>query len=315
MTAVAALRDQWQADRQMRQQEVAQRRQATQADLQQCQQVRQQKADELWQELGQARQQRETQSRVTADKLKEFDAELKETVADLRDQNRQQMKGVQKYVAELQEATKQELSQHQRDRAVMGNQQEKKLAKYVDELESCVSDYLDEVAEKRQTTAAQDNAKRRQDRELLTHEVDALRDDYAVYRQQMKAFRSDLRQSVWGDTPPETAPSAPTSTQSVASSNGKLSKPIDKPATSLSPEKQAIPSSQTTTPVAGSGVSAEEIVYGYLQAQPQGARLTEIETHLGINRFQAVDALRSLIQKELIVQKDRIYHIREEAVL
>jgi predicted transcriptional regulator len=43
--------------------------------------------------------------------------------------------------------------------------------------------------------------------------------------------------------------------------------------------------------------------------------LTEIESTLGINRFQAVDALRSLIQKELIVQKDRTYRIQEEAVL
>lgn len=58
----------------------------------------------------------------------------------------------------------------------------------------------------------------------------------------------------------------------------------------------------------------EESIYNYLHAT-HGARLTEIESQLGINRFQAVDALRSLIQKELIVQQDRIYQVHEEALL
>jgi gas vesicle GvpC-like protein len=46
-----------------------------------------------------------------------------------------------------------------------------------------------------------------------------------------------------------------------------------------------------------------------------GARLTELETALGINRFQAVDALRSLIKKGLVTQRDRIYLIQEDVKL
>ena len=60
--------------------------------------------------------------------------------------------------------------------------------------------------------------------------------------------------------------------------------------------------------------SLEEVVYNYLHLA-QGARLSEIETELGINRFQAVDALRSLIQKDLVVKQDRTYLVQEEAVL
>lgn len=58
----------------------------------------------------------------------------------------------------------------------------------------------------------------------------------------------------------------------------------------------------------------EEDIYNYVHSA-NGARLTEIETNLEINRFQAVDALRSLIKKGLITQRDRIYLIQEEISL
>ncbi|MBW4461978.1 MAG: hypothetical protein KME47_17310 [Nodosilinea sp. WJT8-NPBG4] len=67
-------------------------------------------------------------------------------------------------------------------------------------------------------------------------------------------------------------------------------------------------------PPAPEAPSLEEVVYNYLHLA-QGARLSEIETELSINRFQAVDALRSLIQKDLVVKQDRTYLVQEEAVL
>ncbi|NJL49461.1 MAG: hypothetical protein HC929_20985 [Leptolyngbyaceae cyanobacterium SM2_5_2] len=80
-----------------------------------------------------------------------------------------------------------------------------------------------------------------------------------------------------------------------------------------------------TPPMAGPQTSApsapssqvqplEDVVYNYLHLA-NGAHLSEIESELGINRFQAVDALRALIQKNLIVKHDRTYRIQEEAVL
>lgn len=58
----------------------------------------------------------------------------------------------------------------------------------------------------------------------------------------------------------------------------------------------------------------EKQVYMHIR-QTQGARLTEIETALDINRFQAVDALRILIKKGLVTQRDRTYLIQEEVSL
>jgi predicted transcriptional regulator len=58
----------------------------------------------------------------------------------------------------------------------------------------------------------------------------------------------------------------------------------------------------------------EEVVYNYLHLA-NGARISEIETELGITRFQAVDALHALIQKGLIVKQDRTYLAKEEALL
>lgn len=86
--------------------------------------------------------------------------------------------------------------------------------------------------------------------------------------------------------------------------------PVAEPA-SLVPSPESV---ATVDFEPASADNLEESIYNYLHAT-HGARLTEIETQLGINRFQAVDALRSLIQKELIVQQDRIYQVHEEALL
>lgn len=59
-------------------------------------------------------------------------------------------------------------------------------------------------------------------------------------------------------------------------------------------------------------VAFEKEVYTFLHEQ-QGARLTQIETALKLNRFQAVDALRSLIKKGLITQRDRVYLTQEQS--
>jgi hypothetical protein len=58
------------------------------------------------------------------------------------------------------------------------------------------------------------------------------------------------------------------------------------------------------------GAAIEQAVYDCILKQ-SGARLNEIETRLGINRFQAVDALRSLIQQDRITQRDRVYMVQE----
>ena len=50
----------------------------------------------------------------------------------------------------------------------------------------------------------------------------------------------------------------------------------------------------------------EQQVYNYIR-QSKGTRLTEIEAATALSRVQTVDALRSLLQKGSIVQRDRLY--------
>ncbi|MBD1912763.1 MULTISPECIES: hypothetical protein [unclassified Leptolyngbya] len=71
---------------------------------------------------------------------------------------------------------------------------------------------------------------------------------------------------------------------------------------------------EETQPALRDPAQLEMDIFKYIQAI-NGARLTEIETALSINRFQAVDALRSLIKKGNVTQRDRIYLIPEEVNL
>lgn len=331
---MVALQEQWQASRQLRQQEVVQRRQVVQAELSTHQQTRQKAAHELRQTLAedykavqaethqylaQVKHQRQIQASQAADKLKEFDAELRETVADIRTQNRQDMKRAQKYAAELQEFTQQELAGHRRDRVAMGRHQEQKLAKYADELEASVSDYLSEISQKRQKSAEQERIQRQRERAALSDQVQALRDDYAIYGQQMKAFRKNLSRSVWGDTPPGVTPTASSgspSTTDASKSTYRNSEPQPPSVASSSPASSIAAPEQSGRPVSTPfDGSTEAAVYRYLQTSREGARLPEVEAALGINRVRAVDALRSLIQKDLILQTDRTYYVQGDTTL
>lgn len=76
-------------------------------------------------------------------------------------------------------------------------------------------------------------------------------------------------------------------------------------------------STESSVDVAKSGRDAMQIekeVYHHIH-HSQGARLTELESALNLNRFQAVDALRSLIKKGLVTQRDRMYLIQEDVSL
>jgi len=327
---VAALRDEWEAARTTRQAEVTQRRATVLEELAHCQQSREADAakmraslaehhaavqDETNLYLTQVEQQRRARAKQTAQQLKEFDAELRSAVAEQRAANQEDL-------FELQQATQEKLAGYQHDRAVMRSRQAQDLSEYVVELEDVVADYLSEIKENRQTAAVVDQAQRHRDREALTTDVEALREEFAVYRQQMRDFRNDLRQSVWGDAVPQAAsapapkPTLKSHQTSARKSRGKTKPAATKPAAPKSNGAKApAPAAPKAAPAKPAAVPTEEAVFEYLQDHNDGARLTEIESTLGINRFQAVDALRSLIQKELIVQKDRTYRIQEEAVL
>jgi hypothetical protein len=124
---------------------------------------------------------------------------------------------------------------------------------------------------------------------------------------------------------PEIAAPAPVAASPVAKAvSAPVSSPVAEPEVAA-PEVIAAPAVvtvvETSDDASASAKSAlrdamqlEQEIYTHIY-QVKGARLTEIETALNINRFQAVDALRSLIKKGLITQRDRIYLIQEEVSL
>ena len=65
----------------------------------------------------------------------------------------------------------------------------------------------------------------------------------------------------------------------------------------------------------GAGVQksrgAEEQVYRYLQ-QSEGMRVSQISQALGLNRFQTIDALRSLIKQGMLIQRDDLLYVAQQ---
>ena len=86
----------------------------------------------------------------------------------------------------------------------------------------------------------------------------------------------------------------------------EIPKPLVKPVeVKDTPKPTVIPSLATARPSAPPPLP-EDQVYHYIR-EGKGVRLTEIEAALGINRVQTVDALRALLRKGLIIQRDRTY--------
>lgn len=113
--------------------------------------------------------------------------------------------------------------------------------------------------------------------------------------------------------PAPVKPAAPVVEPSVAIAAPPVSAPVMEP---VEPEIAALTESESAASklLQRDASELEQEIYSYIH-DTSGARLNEIESTLGINRFQAVDALRALIKKGWITQRDRIYLIQEEVSL
>lgn len=288
---MAALREQWQAQQQQRQADAAQRRRAVQAHLNTLHHTRLDWTTALHQHLSQAEQHRHAQAEQTRTALMQYTADLQVSVQQLQAQ-------LQAQLATLHlEGEALRASQRQERMAVARERQQDRVAD-VQALKAEVATFLENLSRNRQQVTAAN-------RDNLQQTIDALFADFACFRQQLGADRVNLRQLVWGKGPyPQSSPAA------TATSGQARTEAVRRSAASVStaPASKAASKAASRAPE----VSIEEQVYNHLQAQDAGARLTEIESGLQINRFQAVDALRSLIQKDLVVQKDRTYYIQED---
>jgi hypothetical protein len=70
-----------------------------------------------------------------------------------------------------------------------------------------------------------------------------------------------------------------------------------------------------TTEVLSVAVAAvvphEREIYAYIESNP-GAKLSQVEKALRLDRFQTVDALRSLTEQGRVVQRDRLFFVNVE---
>ena len=184
------------------------------------------------------------------------------------------------------------------------------LAAFMEELRSDTSQYLHELE---------------LSRESGTREIQA----------QLAQYVADLQMAVWGSArPQENSPITPPRKNGSATTSFRNGTPIKAPvqpatvlgrgagavisAPTLKPQKASAPPSPASVKskppsppqqeIKARGVSYEEEIYEHI-SKSEGKRLKEIEEALGVNRVQAVDALRSLIQQGLIVERDRLYYL------
>ncbi|MBW4583267.1 MAG: gas vesicle protein GvpC [Tildeniella nuda ZEHNDER 1965/U140] len=337
-----SLKNAWQQQRQQRQQEVTQRQQTVYESLTATRQERQVKAAQLRHELSLFREVLTKESAVHRTELQQFcqrlhvetqalltaagdrrhiqatqlAQELEMFVQLLRQQTSAFLTVAQAERAVAQEQTSVFLTTARAERTAAAQRLEQELVAFVEDLRSDVQSYLIELEAVRQQRAMQLSQALIQNRARREAETQALFQRLAVFRTELRRFSQDLNHTVWGGADTISVEAPPTKPQPAQ--NG--TKPIGR--VSVSPNGAVavttvgafqrgnsvavMPPAKVVKASPKDAIAYEKDVYTHIQ-QAQGARLTEIEAALGLDRFQAVDALRSLIKKGLITQRDRIY--------
>lgn len=332
----------WLADRQFRQQAAIQRQQSVQQILSDLQQTRHELSSRLHSDLMLFRAQLTHQEAQRRADSQSFQAELQHD-RQLLQQETAEFLGRAAADRELmaQQLATELQTFHQ---ALQANVRSLRLTHQhgITTLKADTQVFLTECQEHRSQLSAntqQDLQRSRRDREAA---VAALLADLSDFRAQLRQFRQSLSQAVWGQPtsvepnapksvtvpkvsaiPPTTAiavsPVAPKPTAAKSALPGKpatLKAPTKPVSNSVAKKVGAPPVSMLRSPAPAphpgvpDEVPFEKEIYTFLH-ENHGARLTQIETALNANRFQAVDALRSLIKKGLVTQRDRVYLLQE----
>ncbi|MBF2025543.1 MAG: gas vesicle protein GvpC [Oscillatoriales cyanobacterium C42_A2020_001] len=303
------------------------------AELQQfCQVLREETADFL----AMTASDRSLMAQQLSTELQMFHDELQASVQSLR-------VTMQSNLSTLKVDTQAFLAQCQERRSQIKVETQEDLAAFMEALRDDVQTYLVELESLRQNRAEQLQQDLQRSCTAREADVQALFARFGEFRAELHHFRAALSQIVWGTelavasaelqpqpTPiaiPKSVPSKPAVKAIAAkpapkrpiSSNKLSTKPpipasVSKAASKPAAVSKSVPSTKVSVAQSAptqadskqNDVAFEKEVYTFLHQQ-QGARLTHIETALKINRFQAVDALRSLIKKGLITQRDRVY--------
>ena len=315
---MVSLKASWQTQKNQRQQELMQRQQQVCESLDRYQQERQTKAIAFRHDLNLFQQslQQETQDFLSDLSL---DHQLRsERVAQQLKSYRQQ--------------------RHQHQIQLMQN-----LATYIESLQEQVQTYLVELELARQERGQQVGQMLQESRDRRLAETAELFQQLSEFRAELKAYCDSLYETVWGKSqaiqqlestvqkfvPLKSDRATPQvlAQKPVAHVAQTIVQPIAQPA------KPSTTNISNTPLVTAANIKAVAVIaqqpaqqalqqdnellqklYSYIK-QIEGARLTEIQSALGINRSQTVDSLRALIKQGLITQRDRVYLAQEEISL
>lgn len=273
---------------------------------------------------------RQVATRRLAQDLQDFSETLGAAIAASRQERQTQLKTIKTETQEF-------LSASYLKRTLAHSVLSRKLAIAVAELRSDIQSYLQELELMRENRARQLQQSFQKNRAQRKIARSALQESFTRFRTQLQEYRQSLQGSVWGDShshsqsseeprplPVLVAPKLDElvrPTQGVAPASNLQKMPIlippNRPAAGAialaeGPVKETAGSALEVAKPDGTALQGQQI-YEFIR-EGKGARLTEIETALGINRVQAVDALRSLLKEGLITQRDRTYVILESGI-
>jgi hypothetical protein len=316
-----SLQQSWQQQRQQRQQEVVQRQKMVNEMLIAAQQERQTKAAQLHDELSLFRESISSQDLLRRQEFKQFQTEMQLFCMSLQKQvqsfltaasDRRQIEAeklaisLDAFVKNIRQQTQEFLATASVERAIMAEQLEQELGAFVAALRVDVQNYLSEMAVIREDRAIQLNRMLTQSRVDCKAEMEAMFQQLAEFRVELKNYYASIQDQVWGHAK-SAQPRSDFPKAAVVESKAPASKALIAISPSITVKQDSVGTdSSKSKSNSKDGVALEKEVYNFIH-NSQGARLTQIESSLGINRFQAVDTLRSLIKKGLISQRDRVY--------
>lgn len=338
-----SLKDSWQISRQQRQQELAQRRVEVQQTLNTFQAKRRSEAIQVRHDLSQfqqelqqatqaflsaAAQHRQVQSQQLMQRLHSFaqllqvetDEFLSQIASDRVLRAQQIVHDLAAFRNQLSISVSALLQEFQTKRQHDQIQILQELTAYFEHLQSDVQIYLAELEMLRDRRAQKVWQELQQSRVERLAAVDVLFQTFVEFRAELREYCGNMKTVVWGQ---KSAPSVPSvvespkaeSPQPIKPAKSKAIEPVSTESASL---PQPVPPSKaapiTPPPAAAPKLPPLELEICEHIRKMQGARLPEIEAALGINRFQAVDALRVLIKEGIVTQRDRVYLIQEESL-
>jgi hypothetical protein len=204
-----------------------------------------------------------------------FRSNLLEEVSQLLNEDLPaQRKEMQAHVAQIQKETQNKLTQNRKQRAKNSALSVKERAEFVDNLQA---------------------------------EVSTMRADSQEFMQDVQDENLQRKAETWGTGAKPARPARSKKATPVASKAPQKAAPAKAAAPKAAPAKAKAASVDSAL-----SVPHEKEVYDYVQNN-HGARLAQIEESLGISRFQAVDALRSLLDKGILVKRDRDYLTQEDS--